>query len=106
MKTVVSIKPDLGASDEIVDMYVDENQLYIVVQKRDTKLSGDGKYHSAMGYIIEDVLKIDSNETTELFTYDITGRAGGKLVGTVSMDGGYQDSRKVGDYIYLLRTVI
>lgn len=101
MKTVVSIKPDLGASDEIVDMYVDENQLYIVVQKRDTKLSGDGKYHSAMGYIIEDVLKIDSNETTELFTYDITGRAGGKLVGTVSMDGGYQDSRKVGDYIYL-----
>lgn len=58
MKTVVSIKPDLGASDEIVDMYVDENQLYIVVQKRDTKLSGDGKYHSAMGYIIEDVLKL------------------------------------------------
>lgn len=104
MKTVATIKPELGMSDRICDMYVDGDRLFLVVQRRETVMDED-----PWDFGVEEGLylnrgcsfRIDKDLSTELQTYDISDRGAGKLLGTVSQDGGYYSSRKVGDYIYL-----
>lgn len=93
MKTVATVKPNLASDSEILDIYMDKNRLYLVIQERDVQIRDDD--------ISEDIQYIDASSNVILQTYDITGRAGGKLLGTVRMDGQYQTSRKVGEYIYL-----
>jgi uncharacterized secreted protein with C-terminal beta-propeller domain len=98
MKTVATIEPKLGASDVILDMYVDGDRVYLVVQKRETNLiSNETDDDLAYG----DVAYVNTESSTELLTYDVTGRTEGKLLGTVTVDGSYQTSRKADDYIYL-----
>ncbi len=104
MKTVATIKPELGMSDRICDMYVDGDRLFLVVQRRETLME-----ENPWDFGVEEGLylnrgcsfRIDKDLSTELQTYDISDRSAGKLLGTVSQDGGYYSSRKVGDYIYL-----
>ncbi|MCM1106939.1 MAG: beta-propeller domain-containing protein [Blautia sp.] len=109
MKTVAEIEPKLDTGADICEMYVDGDRLYLIVQKRESNLETDAASSGAEDVWssdkamadVEDVYYVNENMTVELQTYDIAGRSGGALVGTVSQDGGYYDSRKVGDYIYL-----
>lgn len=48
-----------------------------------------------------DVYLVESNTVTELQTYDISDRTKPVLKGTVSQEGNYKTSRKIGDIIYL-----
>lgn len=105
MKNVASLEPDMGASDNIMDMYVDGDYVYLILQKRDTQLSkGELSETDSEEYEIsahEDVVYMDSKSYLELQTYDIEDRAQAKKTGSVTLDGYYQTSRKNGDYIYL-----
>ena len=104
MKTVMTVEPDLDADDELVDMYMDNDRLYLIVQERDTEIKGDNKYHTLIEYMVEDIKYMDTSFHVTLQTYDITGRNNAKLLGSVTMDGAYETSRKVGDYVYLFTT--
>lgn len=105
MHLVAAFTPEMGASDTIRDMYVDKDQLYMIIQKRNTTMEGtpltrsekmkDAAYAELDYYI-------NTDTTMELQTYDIANRGLVKLLGKVDQDGSYFDSRKVGDYIYLL----
>ena len=72
------ICPDLGEDGHIRTMYVDGDQLFLVVQK----YSSD-----KMECILE--------------TYDIADRKNARLEGSVVVEGYYTDSRKVGATVYL-----
>lgn len=95
MKTIATVKPDLGTNGTIQDMYVDGDQLYLIIQTRETSLSDRNNYAA------EDVVYMDYSDSTILQTYDIAGRTEGKLTGTVNVEGSYRTSRRTGDYIYL-----
>lgn len=105
MKNLAVLKPEMGADDRIVDMYVDGDQVSLIMQKRETTLgkgSREGSKRNEIAEYTEDVLYyMDSNSYLELQTYDITDRTQAKKTGSVTMDGEYQTSRKNGDYIYL-----
>jgi uncharacterized secreted protein with C-terminal beta-propeller domain len=99
MKKVATIEPELEASDLIADMYVDGDRLFLIVQRRDTALGEAASGRSNMSDVA--YMYMDTSSRTELLTYDITGRKEGKLLGSVTVDGSYETSRKVGDTIYL-----
>lgn len=107
----VSVAMD-NASDRIVEMYVEGNCLNLIVQKTQTRLKeGDKPLETdveaekdASGVIAldeRDSYYIDTNMVTELQTYDISDRARPVLKGTVTQDGYYNTSRKIGNVIYL-----
>ena len=104
MKTVATIRPELGTSDRICDMYVDGDRLYLVVQRRETVMGEnpwDWEDEETKLYSLGRFYRVDTDLSMELQTYDISDRGAGKLLGTVSQDGSYYSSRKAGDYIYL-----
>ena len=72
------IYPDLGENGHIRAMYVDGNQLFLVLQKNAS---------DKMKCILQ--------------TYNIADRKNAKLEGSVVVEGEYADSRKVGDFVYL-----
>lgn len=101
-----------SASDRIVEMYVDGNCLSVIVQKTQTRLKeGDKSVETEVevqkdpsGIIAldeGDSYYIDTAMVTELQTYDISDRTRPVLKGTVTQDGYYNTSRKIGDVIYL-----
>lgn len=105
MKNVAEIYPEMGADDYIVDMYVDGDNAYLIMEKRDTSLAGgkqedDREYNTVMAQM-DDVVYMNTNCYLELLTYDIKDRSQVKKTGSVTLDGNYQTSRKNGDYIYL-----
>lgn len=103
MKTVAAIRPELGADDGICDMYVDGDRLFLVIQRRES----EENYSGAETDVIHGMLRSGcffrrtKDLSTDLLTYDISDRGAGRLLGTVSQDGSYYSSRKVGDYVYL-----
>lgn len=107
MKPAGVIEPELGASDSVLEFYVDQNRLFLLVQCYDTSIQ-DTYYpveDKDSGIIqVEDCGKISSigtNAFTVLYTYDITDPASPSLLGTVEQDGYYYSSRKIGDIVYL-----
>ena len=72
------IYPDLGENGHIRTMYVDGDQLFLVLQKNAS---------DKMKCILQ--------------TYNIADRKNAKLEGSVVVEGEYADSRKVGDFVYL-----
>ena len=72
------MNPDLGKNGHIRAMYVDGNQLFLVLQKNAS---------DKMKCILQ--------------TYNIADRKHAKLEGSVVVEGEYADSRKVGDFVYL-----
>ena len=85
---------DGNASGQVLELYVNGDILNVVVQAEQTGLSeedsGDG----------EDVYYIDSQMQTEVRTYDISNPGEPKLKGSITQDGYYQTSRKIGDVVY------
>lgn len=105
METVAVVEPEMEESDSIRDIYLDENQLYLIIQKREKqKETGDGirtdTWKQTM--VTEDCCFWYNTDTTvELMTYDVTDKDRIRCVGTVSQEGSFHESRKVGDFIYL-----
>lgn len=103
MKQVAAFAPDMGASDTIMDMYVDADRLFVIVQKRETTMEGGGSelaFADDVAYSVPEYY-FNANTKMELQTYDLTDRSQIRLLGKVEQDGSYYDSRKVDDYIYL-----
>lgn len=113
MEKVGSISVALdNASDRIMEMYVEGDCLNLIVQKALTRLREGAKplendvelTKDASGIIALDGREsyyIDTNMITELQTYDISDRARPVLKGTVTQDGYYNTSRKIGNVVYL-----
>lgn len=124
MKTIGYLSlGDSSADTYVVEMYVDKDEINLVVQKEETTLSkgeiqmrqADPKYgvleededtasHTVTtdeSYSEKDTFQIQNKSVTELLTYDISDRKNPKLKGTVTQDGSYKNSRKIGDVVYL-----
>ncbi|MCM1257841.1 MAG: beta-propeller domain-containing protein [Roseburia sp.] len=97
---------DSSADVRVVEMYVDGDQIYLIVEKEETTLEqgeikmreADPKYGAGKE---KDSYQVAYKEVTELLTYDISDRKNPKLKGTVTQDGYYKTSRKIGSLVYL-----
>lgn len=74
----------------IQEMYLDGDLLHIIAVQEQTSLNRES-----------DVYYTSTNIETVLHTYDIADRSAPVLTGTVTQEGSYTDSRKVGSFIYL-----
>lgn len=92
LKEVTRFLPkDCGASDRVMEIYVDGDQLILVVQCYETSLEED----SAFCY------KMNGKNTTQIQVYSIVDRKNPEFEGKLIQDGYYNTSRKIGDVVYL-----
>lgn len=82
-----------SATDQVLEMYVDGDVLNLIVQKENTDLEEQNAKKRA--YYIE------THVETALLTYDITNRRKPVLSGSITQDGYYKTSRKMGNIVYL-----
>lgn len=82
---------DCGAADRVMEIYVDGDQLILVVQCYETSLEED----SAFCY------KMNGKSTTQIQVYSIVDRRNPEFEGRLIQDGYYNTSRKIGDVVYL-----
>lgn len=101
LKKVGKIVPSEKISSEnIHEMFVDGDRLYLIATMADTALEGNNMAED----IYYDVYYMETDVKTILYTYDITDRSNSKLIGQLKQDGNYRTSRKIGDIIYLFTT--
>ena len=92
LKEVTRFLPkDCGASDRVMEIYVDGDQLILVVQCYETSLEED----SAFCY------EMNGKSTTQIQVYSIVDRKNPEFEGRLIQDGYYNTSRKIGDIVYL-----
>ena len=92
LKEVTRFLPkDCGASDRVMEIYVDGDQLILVVQCYETSLEED----SAFCY------EMNGKSTTQIQVYSIVDRRNPEFEGRLIQDGYYNTSRKIGDVVYL-----
>ena len=115
LKQITSLHPDLNAADSILELYVDNDALLLLVQHYDTSLeeSSTGYYTDTTessakkesGFLpLEDATAksyVETAYSTVLYVYDIKDLASPVLQGTTTQDGYYYTSRKIGDIVYL-----
>ena len=89
LEIVSSIK--LPISESVKEMYVDGDYLSVITTV----------YYTSLDTSTEGVYASSSNYRTTLYTYSIADREKPELIGTISQDGNFSQSRKNGDYIYL-----
>ena len=96
MEEVGHIRPDLESGDSVREMYVDGNRLYLISETQETalRLEENESFWWNSYYM-------DTDTYTQLRTYDITDRSNPSQLGTVTQEGYYNTSRKVGNYIYM-----
>lgn len=82
---------DCGAADRVMEIYVDGDQLILVVQCYETSLEED----SAFCY------EMNGKSTTQIQVYSIVDRKNPEFEGRLIQDGYYNTSRKIGDVVYL-----
>lgn len=99
---------ELTENDILLQLYVDNDRLYVIKQGWETQQeeiqSDSTEADNDSGFIgcYKDIAyEPDGNVSTVLLTYDISDRANPVLSATMKMDGAYQSSRKVGNFIYL-----
>lgn len=94
----ITVKGQSGAW-WIREMYVEGDVLNLIIESEETDLKeSEG---TEADDAIQDVYYMDTAETTQILTYDISDKSKPKLTGTYVQDGYYNTSRKVGDIIYL-----
>ncbi len=81
-----------SAADRVVEMYAEGDTLSLIVEREETQLTQKDSRTNAM----EDVYYIGANRRTELQTYDIADRENPVLRGSITQDGSYKTSRKIG----------
>lgn len=114
---------DCGAADRVMEIYVDGDQLILVVQGYETSLgesskAGSDKENSDKESSDEEIAVSDASEdsafcykmngksTTQIQVYSIVDRKNPEFEGRLIQDGYYNTSRKIGDVVYLLRSII
>lgn len=100
------IIPDLnGDMDEICEMYVSDHMLTLLIQTEETTMQHSGGSEEAKKTAFEDTAedayRIDTKVMTKILTYDITEPKRAVLKDTLTQDGWYQTSRKIGGRLYL-----
>ena len=109
---------DCGAADRVMEIYVDGDQLILVVQGYETSLgesskAGSDKENSDKESSDEEIAVSDASEdsafcykmngksTTQIQVYSIVDRRNPDFEGRLIQDGYYNTSRKIGDVVYL-----
>lgn len=109
---------DCGAADRVMEIYVDGDQLILVVQGYETSLgesskAGSDKENSDKESSDEEIAVSDASEdsafcykmngksTTQIQVYSIVDRRNPEFEGRLIQDGYYNTSRKIGDVVYL-----
>lgn len=82
-------------SGAIHEMYLDGSNLHVILTETITELN-----HEETTYYPQ------TTRQTVLLTYDISDRTSPSLIGQVTQEGSYSDSRKNGPYIYLFTRYI
>lgn len=115
LKQTASIQPELNTADSILELYVDNNALLLLVQHYDTAfkeaptqyyIDGDESPAGESGFLpledtVSDSKSVHTSNSTVLYVYDISNPADPVLQGTTTQDGFYYTSRKIGDIVYL-----
>lgn len=81
----------VSGAGNLLEMYVEGDILCLITEQSETD----------MGEETEDVYRFDTKQVTELQTYDISNRSKPVQIGSVTQDGTYKTSRKIGDVVYL-----
>lgn len=76
-----------------VEMYLDKDTLCLITSGSDADLT--------QSETSEDVYRLNTVDTTCLYTYDISDRTSPVLSGRVTQEGFYRTSRKQGNFLYL-----
>lgn len=99
--TVVSIP--FSGNGTILELYVDQGLMVAVVQETSSALrEAEGDYVDADGKVTTSKQYITTTKTTtSLYTYSLKDPMKPVLLGSVSQDGNYHTSRKIGDQVYL-----
>ena len=114
---------DCGAADRVMEIYVDGDQLILVVQGYETSLGESSKAGSdketsdketkdeensdketAVSDVAKDgafCYKMNGKSTTQIQVYSIVDRRNPEFEGRLIQDGYYNTSRKIGDVVYL-----
>ena len=109
---------DCGAADRVMEIYVDGDQLILVVQGYETSLgesskAGSDKENSDKESADEEIAVSDASEDsalcykmngksiTQIQVYSIVDRKNPEFEGRLIQDGYYNISRKIGDVVYL-----
>lgn len=105
MKLITTIKPKLEDTDTIREMYADtkENRIVLIIERLIEKEAKDDSTYEG-GDVFEGCCNIYEDASVIMQTYDITDRTNPELVGTITMDGRYKDSRKSGQMVVLFTT--
>lgn len=98
-KAAGSIAPELGPADSILELYVDNGSLLLLVQRQDASFDMDTTYMIDEGETPKQLFQ--SQSAVILYIYDISDPLSPKLSGAVEQDGFYKTSRKIGDLVYL-----
>lgn len=111
---------DCGAADRVMEIYVDGDQLILVVQGYETSLDGNSKAgadkenkdeeNSDETYTDEETAasedsafwyEMNGKSITQIQVYSIVDRKNPEFEGRLIQDGYYNTSRKIGDVVYL-----
>lgn len=106
---------DCGAADRVMEIYVDGDQLILVVQGYETSLgesskAGSDKENSDETYSDEETAasedsafwyEMNGKSITQIQVYSIVDRKNPEFEGRLIQDGYYNTSRKIGDVVYL-----
>ena len=95
LEKVASFEPDMDTCDRIEELYIDEDQLFVILSSRQ---SGFYRIDS-----LDDSAAFSSSikQKTVLLTYDISNRRKPAQTASFAQDGSYYSSRKVDGFIYL-----
>lgn len=96
LKALAEIRIPQSSAARIMEMYLDGNLLQLIVQTSETELAQQDTED------IQDVYSFDSRSVTQVLSYDISRRSEPKLSASVSQDGSYISSRKIGSTLYLM----
>lgn len=112
-----TIRPTLNASDSILEFYVDHTALLLLIQRHQTSLTteatveeppspdmDDAYLQSSEAHKMGRASSFQQDAFTELCIYDISDPAAPVLSQTMTQDGYYHTSRKIGDIFYLFTT--
>ena len=117
MEKVGTIAPKLASfTDQVLEMYVDDNRLVLIVQQAKEALEdepaawGEGPVTDSI--MVDTVAESEKlavdvaynfliTYNTVLYTYDISNPERPVQIGQMEQDGNYNTSRKIGDIIYL-----
>lgn len=91
MKEIAEIQPE-KLDESIEELYLDGDRLILVTTG----------YESSMEEAESDTYTVNRYQYTALTVYDITEHEHPEVTGRVTQEGNYRQSRKNGDYVYLL----